>query len=322
VIDHDGRGIVPSIFVATSALNEDELFNTVQSAYEMAQKPFRVYFGIAEQRIGDNNYAEFPHFSRKVKKIDIGYPMPAGLQYGRLSALMLHEHQDYVLQIDAHTVFQKNWDEALISQIIPLEKRHKKSLISCRPKHYRIDNYGNREFFNTAGQNGLCIKSDAPGFVIDSIDFPQSTAKDHRQHFLVAGGFIFAPMALFLELLPDPRISFSGEEQVFALRACTRGWKIFTTGNSCLYTLGKTEHTFTDVDTRVTGTRPWKSLNTKTLSNGEACIEFHIPIDMPGSYVNNILTGKTLGYWGAPDEATYEKYICELGFDYRTGKPC
>jgi len=31
----------------------------------------------------------------------------------------------------------------------------------------------------------------------------------------------------------------------------------------------------------------------------------------------DILSGKELGYWGAPDQNSYEEYIRKLGFDYR-----
>ena len=32
----------------------------------------------------------------------------------------------------------------------------------------------------------------------------------------------------------------------------------------------------------------------------------------------DILSGKELGYWGAPDQNSYEEYINKLGFDYRS----
>ena len=37
--------------------------------------------------------------------------------------------------------------------------------------------------------------------------------------------------------------------------------------------------------------------------------------------VKQILDGDIVGYWGSPTEESYELYIQNLGFDYRSEKP-
>lgn len=313
-----------SIFVATSGFNEDDLEQTVTSAYLNAEIPVRVYFGISEQR-SDGRFANLSHFEN-VKKINLAYcdpwQQPAGLGFGRLSALMLHENQDYLLQIDAHTIFTEGWDSALISEIETLNKHSPRSILSVRPSFYTRESDGTVLKYPGTTWAGLKIIPGTPGYEIEGKQEPYCEPIEGRfyEHHLVSGGFIFGPLSLFAEVMPDPRIAFGGEEHVFAMRACTRGWKIFSLPESYLWTLSKVRHDFCQADPgEFEGmTRPWKSFPPRVIGTRRPCIDFEKAHNDTDGIVGKILKGQLLGYWGAPNEHEYEQYIQRLGFDYRT----
>lgn len=318
---------LPSIFVFTSSLNEYDLRLTVETAYKRAKIPGRVYFGVAEQVLGmpPTNLDDF----KNVKKIQIGRNQPNGLGLGRLASLMLHESQTYGLQIDAHTIFDQHWDSTLVSQLTTLEQTYKRAVISMRAKTYTYQADGTRYFWDSPTAinfAGLKIDPGSQNFGMGGRegDLGPHEPQDFHEHYLVAGGFIFARLQAFTEILPDPKIAFSGEEHTWALRASTRGWRIFATRDCPLWTLGKSsffsdDDYKNDIDYKRTGVMPWKTMNTPTITNGTAAIDFRDNVDNRGGYLNSILCGETLGYWGAPNIVAYEKYIKNLGFDYRTG---
>lgn len=323
----DGGGLdptlEPSIFVCTSALNEDDLANTVESAYSNATNPDRVFFGIFEQRT-DYNFANVSRFPG-VKKVDLTYrepyQQPLGLGLGRLGAFMLHEHQDFVLQIDAHTIFDKSWDCLLIEDLMNVMAIHPRSMISTRPKHYEYIN-GSIVKYDRTCRMGLRLSRNHPNGWAEILeaDIPGPPFPEYVEHFLIAGGFVFAPRQLFDEILHDPRMPFGGEEHLFSLRACTRGWKIFSVSDSHLYTLSKEFHDYNDLpDEHFLGkTRPWKSMPPRlTQFDRPPCINFLTPIEHEESIYRPLLRGEEFGYWGAPDKTSYEQYINNLGFDYR-----
>ena len=247
-----------------------------------------------------------------MKKVNIDYKYPLGLGLGRLNALMLHENQDYALQIDAHTIFDKNWDINLLHEISTLSVRYEKSAISNRPKWY------------TKNETGEICKYDMPGaplFLGNTYGFYESeiiggeSVGEACEHYLTSGGFVFAKLELFKEVMPDPRIAFYGEEHVLALRASTRGWRFFSIRDSCLYSFGRLESI-------VDGTNDsWKKIYSKSLTDNRPCVDFDASINNKSSIVKQILDGDIIGYWGASTKEEYEIYIQNLGFDYRSEKP-
>jgi hypothetical protein len=106
-----------SIYVSISCLGEDkELIKTVQDCKEMAKDPDSVYFGIA--------VIENLEFYKKIKKdlsniknISFLYKEEKnnlGVAKGRNFAASMYNNEEYFLQIDPHSRFNKNWDITLI----------------------------------------------------------------------------------------------------------------------------------------------------------------------------------------------------------------
>jgi len=298
-----------TIFVFTCGVDEDDIYVTVKSAYENARFPSRVYFGIIDQRT-DGKFSNTDLYEN-VKKVNVDYKYPLGLGLGRLNALMLHENQDYALQIDAHTIFDKNWDINLLHEISTLSVRYEKSAISNRPKWYSKNETGEIYKYDTPGAR-LNIKNADRSYEPEIIG--EIAVEEACEHYLTSGGFVFAKLELFKEVMPDPRIAFYGEEHVLALRASTRGWKFFAIRDSYLYSFGRSESI-------VNGTNDsWKKIYSKPLTNNKPCVDFDAAINNKSSIVKQILDGDIISYWGSPTEEAYELYIQNLGFDYRSEK--
>lgn len=299
-----------TIFVFTCGVDENDIHMTVKSAYENARFPSRIYFGIIDQRT-DGKFSNTDSYEN-VKKVNVDYKYPLGLGLGRLNALMLHENQDYALQIDAHTIFDKNWDINLLHEISTLSVRYEKSAISSRPKWYIKNELGEICKFEMKGAP-LYIGNAHGFYELEPIE--EVVVDEAREHYLTSGGFVFAKLELFKEVMPDPRVAFYGEEHILALRASTRGWKFFVIEDSFLYSFGRSE-------SKVDGANDsWKKIYSKPLTDKKPCVDFNTFINDKSTIVKQILDGDIIGYWGSPTEEAYESYIQNLGFDYRSEKP-
>jgi hypothetical protein len=302
-----------TIFVFTCGVDENDIYMTVKSAYENARFISRIYFGIIDQRT-DGQFSNTDSY-KNVKKVNIDYKYPLGLGLGRLNAFMLHENQDYALQIDAHTIFDKNWDMNLLREISKLSVEYEKPAISNRPKWYTKNEIGEIHKHDTLGAplvlgNANKLYESAESEIIGGM-----AVGGECEHYLTSGGFVFAKLDLFKEVMPDPRIAFYGEEHVLALRASARGWRFFAIEDSCLYSFGRHESIVDGTDDS------WKKIYSKPLTNNRPCVDFNASINDKSSIVKQILDGDIIGYWGAPTKEEYEIYIQNLGFDYRSEKP-
>lgn len=299
--------LLRSIYVSTCGVNEDDIGLTVNTAYENARFPSRIYFGIIDQRT-DGKFADTSQYGN-VKKVNISYDFPMGLGLGRLNALMLHENQDYCLQIDAHTIFEKNWDVNLLREYSKLQSMYGNVAISQRTKWYQRDAADVIKFYDVPGVR-LVIDKTSEEYEMRG-DIAQLPSDGHTEHHLTSGHFVFSRMEFFNQLLPDPRIAFYGEEHVLALRAWTRGWRIFAIDDSFFYHQGKKN------EPDNSDTSYWKKIEEKARTERKPFVNFEDKIHDKNTIVKQILDGDVIGYWGAPTAELYQEYISRLGFDYR-----
>jgi hypothetical protein len=111
-----------TIFIAIPSTDDEELRFTVESIYNNAANPERVFVGVAflgkkkkllkELEDLGNKYSNLSYLVTKQKKNDIS---TLGVGIGRSRAASLYNNQDYFLQVDSHSHFFKNWDEDIIS---------------------------------------------------------------------------------------------------------------------------------------------------------------------------------------------------------------
>lgn len=110
-----------TIFVSIAAQDDEELNFTVKYIFENADNPERVSVGIALTAMKRKILKEAKKLTEKYNvsldfvkqnKNDLSV---LGIGKGRTRAAALYSDQDYMIQIDCHSFFDKSWDTNLIN---------------------------------------------------------------------------------------------------------------------------------------------------------------------------------------------------------------
>lgn len=106
-----------SIFIAIPCLRDTEIYKTINDIFAKAKNPSRVYVGLFYQYVTNEEMKyvseQFKGFKNiKIKFADVQESI--GINKGRNGAKSLYSGEDYFLQIDSHTKFEKSWDSDLI----------------------------------------------------------------------------------------------------------------------------------------------------------------------------------------------------------------
>ena len=297
------------IFIAIPAFQEKDLLNTIQSAFENAEQPNDVYIGICNQRL-DNTFEDFSSFPN-VRVANIQTPYGFGLGIGFLLATWLLQDEHYVMRVDGHMRFKKNWDKILkyyhdlISQTYCYDV-----IISSRTSFFTKDkekdilhNYDRIDPYAIKRENIEAV-SKVKGIVKEKYVPDLWDDKDYVQIHFVSGHFMFGTNNLFKKIIPDPRIHMFGEEHLIGLRAWTNDFRMFAIKEDVVYHLDKTKEYLDE-----SGIDDWRNSLNKQSS---AAIINHYR-----KYYFNILLGKEFGALAAKDEESYLEYMIEMGYNYR-----
>lgn len=230
-----------SIFISIASYRDPELSRTIRSAIDNAANPQDLYFGIVLQEIEK----EEPDLSwvpnMKLTKI---HPRDArGAGFARAHAMKLYDNQDYYLQIDSHTMFEKNWDVLCIEELDKARQiaKNNKIILSYFPPPFHIQSSGfitivkdskTQPPYPTKQKPKLTKRNE---WTAERIEFDDKKRSLPELSTTVLAGFIFTDGSIVEEIPYDPEISFFGEELCFAVRAWTRGWDIYSPSKTILY---------------------------------------------------------------------------------------
>jgi hypothetical protein len=143
-----------TIYVAIPSLYDEELERTIEDAFAKAENPARVFLGVAIQ---DSSSKLFNKINKKFGKAGnvrlsftkfkrSEYLNDLGVGTGRAKSHELYKGEDYVLQIDSHTLFEAGWDSTLIQlhEEALNHTQNKKTILTAYSGHYFLDEDGNR----------------------------------------------------------------------------------------------------------------------------------------------------------------------------------
>lgn len=223
-----------TIFVSIASYCDDLLWWTVRSAWTTAAHPERLIFGIVEQSPARSADADLNGpWSRQTRYVHVVPKDSRGACWARSVVFSLYAGEDYLLQIDSHSMFEKNWDCRLVGDLEVISAKHEndKVILSTRPFGFELDERGGARSKVYTKQSlvlrpklGVIFKDDHPILPFEA--FP-SGKEEPVLGFQIAAGFIFT-RGTFVEEVPyDPQLYFHGEEQNLAVRAFTRGWDIW-----------------------------------------------------------------------------------------------
>jgi len=220
-----------TILVHLPAYREPELVPTIKDALIQAQFPERVRFGICRQFNPEDGFDDVDEFKNdpRFKIYDMPYEQAKGLPYARaiINEKLLTD-EDFVLQLDAHHRFTKNWDSTLIEWYDELKNDGYNPLICGYLPYYnpfndpedRIQEPWFSEAASFYPHGTIFIRP--TGFTVDW----KKLTKPVPARF-ISGHFCFGPNKWAKEIKHDPDIYFSGEELNLSVRSYTHGYDLF-----------------------------------------------------------------------------------------------
>jgi hypothetical protein len=216
---------MPSIFVQLSSYHDYELEKTIYSAVDNSSGENTINFGV-HVLYHKNNDIPIPNL--KNVKVEISKaPDNLGMGIGRNIAHQFYSGEDYYVQVDSHTMFDKNWDSIFIKDIQKYKSEgFDKPLLTSYPRNYWYE--GLEKKFDYSGHNNITyISFHENPQMFKEYRIPSQTAmfNDKGNIFSrsVSGGAIFT-VGEFIE--PNKNIFANGEEIFIAARAWTSGYDL------------------------------------------------------------------------------------------------
>ena len=293
-----------SIFISIASYRDPELERTIRSAIDNAANPNELYFGIVIQEFEK----EMPDLSwvKNISLVQIHPKFARGAGYARSIAMDLYDNQDYYLQIDSHTLFEKNWDLLCIEQHNKAQEiaKNNKVILSHFPMPYYVE----------TNNKISIIKKSKIQLPYPTKQIPKLTKRNEwtaervelsnknlpEESTTLLAGFIFTTGNIVKEIPYDPDIVFFGEELCFALRAWTRGWDIYSPCKIILY------HFYT----RERYSKIWKDRNIRAVSWKE--LE-----SISKEKQKNVLCGIEQGIYGLGNIRSIEEYERITGLNFK-----
>lgn len=230
-----------SIFISIASYRDPELTRTIKSAIDNAANPDDIYFGVVLQELEkfEPDLSWVPNLS--LTKIHPKFARGAG--FARAEGMKLYDNQDYYLQIDSHTLFEKNWDVLCIKELEKAQEiaKNKKVILSYFPPPFYVDAKGvvtivkgskSHPAYPTKQIPKLTKRSE---WTAERVEFSDKAKKNPELSTTILAGFVFTTGDIVKDVPYDPEISFFGEELCFAVRAWTRGWDIYSPSITILY---------------------------------------------------------------------------------------
>jgi hypothetical protein len=314
------------IFISIASCKERFLALTVKSALSNAKYPENLYFGIFNTVIDEEDILtdEFVLNHPNVIYMEARFPVPLGTGWSRLNAsLLASKKHDYFLQIDSHTIFEKNWDEVLIESYKSLLDVCDKPIISSCGPFWAEDEYGN------------ILLNDNPEDVVDPYNFDLSNTKysmdgdksfinsalciskyHHNvvgrkivveedgpfvEHGLIYASFLFSKFDFNLDIINDPRSTWEGDQINMSMRAFSNGYRCFTLKRTLLWPRNNWR------DGNLISEYNWRK------ADGDGFLKkyktFRDFLKTNSAYrQREIFSGKGFSYWGAKDLKSYQDF--------------
>jgi len=218
------------ILIHLPAYREPELIPTIKSALENAEFPERLVFGICRQYNPEDKFDDLSEFKndKRVKVYDMLYTEAKGLPYARaiINEQILTD-EEFVLQLDSHHRFDKNWDSTLINWHYDLKNEGYNPLICGYLPYYDPYNDPQKRVMEPWLSEAASFYPHGTIFIRPTgIPNWKELTKPFPARFL-SGHFSFGTNKWAKEIRHDPDIYFSGEELNLTIRSFTHGYDLF-----------------------------------------------------------------------------------------------
>lgn len=238
------------ILVLIASYKDADLINTINNAVEMAKYPDRIHFAICYQDDVAESYYQAIKDTSNLKIIVVPPNESKGCCWSRSLSQELYGGEDYVLQIDSHMRFVKDWDDRMINTLN--ECSSDKPILTS----YCNDTEDYDEYLKGLqdDKEQMDIGHTLASYCMNVFRFPLFSFGSYIDNFdkpyrgaFISGHFIFGKSDWIKEVPYDPALCFWGEEITLAVRLWTNGWDIFHPAKVlCYHRYGRNEDTVID----------------------------------------------------------------------------
>jgi hypothetical protein len=296
------------IFVSVASYRDSELVKTLESLYGHAKYPNDIIFTVLSQDY-PNRHPDLS-FIKNLNYLKMNYKDAKGAGYARKLLMEEYNGEDFFFQVDSHMRTTKNWDVRLITMLNEAQEieQNKKIILSQFPGPYKVLTDGRDEFiiddqWYWSKPSWTSVVRTVSDVWAGNREVIGDISRPHLSHTILAG-YLFAPGNLVEEVPYDERISFMGEELCFAIRAYTRGWKIYAPN----------EMLFWHYYVRKGEPKVWSQRDNASKSKQNRWSELEKKSMM---IQKDVLTGKETGIYGIGDKKLYEEYQEMIGINFK-----
>ncbi|MFL2690035.1 MAG: GlcNAc-transferase family protein [Gammaproteobacteria bacterium] len=298
------------IFISIASYQDPMLTSTILSAYENADLPQNLIFGICDQSAKSIDLDNFS-FENQIRYDLVDPVISEGPCWARTRVQKMFENEDYYLQIDSHMQFQKGWDSYLIKNLNLIQSintnMHQLPIITCYPRSFEVIDFEKNIFeLNSSDKNTQVISYRKDSMFIKKSFCRQigSVADREISHgYLLAAGCLFATKEFVKEVPYDPDLYFYGEEISLMLRAFSRGFGIFHIPDIPIF------HLYTDIS------NIQRKLHWNEDEDQKRDIKWHEREKSSINKLDDIIHGNVKGVFGLGKERTMKDYEYISGVD-------
>jgi len=219
-----------TIFVHLPAYRDPELVPTIKSALENAKYPKRIHFGVCRQYHPEDGFDNLDEYKndKRFNIYECLYTEAKGLPWARaVINEQLMGDQDYILQLDSHHRFAKDWDVTLIEMHNQREKQGYKPILAAYLPLYTPFNDPGGRTMEPWQQHFVCFYPHGTIFIRPGLLTGWQDMTEAPFSRFLSGHFCFARTEWAREIKHDPDIYFSGEEINLTVRSYTHGYDMF-----------------------------------------------------------------------------------------------
>ena len=302
------------IFISIASYQDLLLPITINSAYTNAKFKENLRFGIVDQCNVRLDFSK-AKIKDQITYLHVEPKNARGPCWARSLAQTLMNDEEYFLQVDSHTTFEKDWDEYLIKYIKTIKKDHKKPVISAYPRGFEIVDF-NKKIFRKLQEDDHSThvmildkeKSFKDGYFSMQKGLP-SSSKSIYKGFLLSAGFLFAESEMVEQVPYDPNLYFEGEETTMALRLFTNGFDIFHIPRIPLF------HCYVDYSNEAKRPMHWNEEENK-----DRTVKWQELQSRSKERISKIITGDMKGSFGLGLDRSLDDYKELSGIDIKNRK--
>ena len=306
-----------SIFISIASYQDPLLESTVFSAIHNADNPNNLVFGICDQSSNIKDLSAY-NAQSEIKYEHVDPILSKGPCWARNRIQSLFQDEEFYLQIDSHTQFDKHWDTFLIENYtkiknISQDRYFAKPILTCYPRPFEVTDVEKGEVklnLSDPYTQVITYRKDSI-FMRDlfsrQIGIPTKLSKA-THGYLLAAGCLFTNGSFIKDVPYDPNFYFYGEEISLMLRAFTRGYSIFHLPDVPIF------HLYTD------------PVNAPRKLHWNAEEDMHRPTKwnelekISIERLRGLIENKLDEVWGLGDIFTLNDYAVLSGLDYKEKK--